>query len=211
MRVWLRNLVRRMIRFWQRHTAEAELNALDDRVLHDIGISRSDIPAIANGLYFRDKSRRLRGWAACLALKDKSWSERWFNVNPVNDGKGKVIMNSLNTRNPRQFAESWIAAWNAHDLDAVLAHCYEDFEFSSPLIKQFANEPSGKLIGKNAVRAYWRIGLSRLPDLHFELVDVFAGVDCLTILYRGPRGLSAEVFEFDANGQVQRGQALYAS
>lgn len=120
-------------------------------------------------------------------------------------------MTTLNTQHPRQFAERWIAAWNAHDLDAVLAHFCEDFEFSSPLIKSFTNEPSGKLIGKKALRAYWQIGLARLPDLHFELVDVFTGVDNLTILYRGHRGLCVEVFQFDAEGRAVRGQAMYAA
>ncbi|MBD3816848.1 MAG: nuclear transport factor 2 family protein [Halothiobacillus sp.] len=210
MRVWLRNLLCQLARLWQRRTKEAELNALDDRALHDIGISRSDIPAIASGLYFLDKSRRLRGRAVCLALEEKSCSDRFFNLHPINDRKGKATMTSQNTHNLRQFAESWIAAWNAHDLDAVLAHFCEDLEFSSPLIKQFANEPSGKLIGKNAVRAYWKNGLSRTPDLHFELVDVLAGVDCLTILYRGHRGLSAEVFQLDGDGHAIRGQALYS-
>lgn len=119
-------------------------------------------------------------------------------------------MTSLDAQHPRQFAESWIDAWNAHDLDAVLAHYRDDFEFSSPLISQFAGEATGRLKGKEAVRAYWQMGLSRLPDLHFELVDVLAGIDGLLILYRGHRGLSAEVFEFDANGHVRRGQALYA-
>jgi ketosteroid isomerase-like protein len=112
---------------------------------------------------------------------------------------------------PREFAQRWIKAWNRHDLDAVLALFSDDFEFSSPFIREFAGEPSGKLTGKDAVRAYWRIGLSRLPDLHFELVDVLTGVDCLTILYRGHRGLSAEVFQVDGNGQATRGQALYGT
>jgi ketosteroid isomerase-like protein len=119
-------------------------------------------------------------------------------------------MTSLSPQRAREFAEGWIAAWNAHDLDAVLAHFRDDFEFSSPLISQFAKEASGRLKGKDAVRAYWRVGLVRLPTLHFELVDVLVGVDTLLILYRGHRGLSAEVFEFDAGGLAARGRALYA-
>ena len=91
----------------------------------------------------------------------------------------------------------------------MLAHFSDDFQFSSPLVRQFAGEPAGVLTGKDAVRAYWKIGLSRLPDLHFELVDVLEGVDCLTILYRGHRGLTAEVFQFGADGLAVRGQALY--
>lgn len=56
----------------------------------------------------------------------------------------------------REFAHEWIAAWNAHDLERVLAHDTDDFEMSSPLIATFADEPSGTLTGKAAVGAYWR-------------------------------------------------------
>jgi hypothetical protein len=112
-------------------------------------------------------------------------------------------------RSPKEFASGWIDAWNAHDLDAVLAHYRDDFEFSSPLIREFAGEPSGRLVGKDAVRACWQIGISRRPDLHFDFIDVLAGVDSLVILYRGHRGLTAEYFEFDADGLVKRSRALY--
>lgn len=109
----------------------------------------------------------------------------------------------------RVFAENWIAAWNAHDIDAVLIDFSDDFEFLSPFISQVVDEISGKLAGKAAVRAYWTTALARLPNLHFELVDVLSGVDSLCVLYRGHRGLSAEVFEFDTDGQVVRARALY--
>lgn len=107
------------------------------------------------------------------------------------------------------FAEGWIDAWNAHDLDAVLAHYSDDFEFSSPLVIQVAGEPTGTLKGKTAIQAYWRAALACVPTLRFDLVDVLTGVDCLTILYRGHRGLAAELFELDANGRAVRGRALY--
>lgn len=125
--------------------------------------------------------------------------------------KKAIDMPTAPTQTPHEFARLWIDAWNRHDLDAVLAHFSDNFEFSSPFIRQFAGEPAGKLIGKDAVRAYWEMGLSRLPDLHFELVDVLVGVDCLTILYRGHRGLSAEVLQFGEEGLAVRGQAFYAA
>lgn len=109
----------------------------------------------------------------------------------------------------RVFSEGWIAAWNAHDIDAVLAHFSDNFEFLSPFIVQVVGEKSGKLVGKPAVRAYWSAALEKLPDLHFELVDVLTGVDSLCVVYRGHRGLSAEVFEFDGDRLVVRGRALY--
>lgn len=110
----------------------------------------------------------------------------------------------------RHFADDWIAAWNAHDLDRILAHYTDDFEMSSPVIIALAGEPSGKLKGKAAVGAYWTAALARAPNLHFELIAVMAGVDSVTIHYRGHRGLSAEVFHFAPDGRVRAAFAHYA-
>jgi len=109
----------------------------------------------------------------------------------------------------RDFALSWIAAWNRRDLDAILEHYREDFEFSSPIIVEVVGEPSGTLRGKPAVRAYWTRALARLPELHFELEDVLAGIDTITLYYRGHRGTSAETFHFDRHGKVYRAFACY--
>lgn len=62
------------------------------------------------------------------------------------------------------FASDWIAAWNSHDLQRVLSHYTEDFEFTSPFIIHIAGEPSGRLRGKSAVGAYWAKALARLPQ-----------------------------------------------
>jgi len=108
-----------------------------------------------------------------------------------------------------KFAQDWIESWNAHDLDRILSHYSDDFEMSSPLIAKVAGEGSGKLKGKDNVRAYWARALERIPDLHFALVTVLFGVDTVTLYYEGPRGLSAEVFHFNADQQVDRAQAHY--
>lgn len=107
------------------------------------------------------------------------------------------------------FAADWIKAWNAHDLEAILAHYTDDFEMSSPLIALIAQEPSGTLRGKAAVRAYWSKGLQMLPDLRFELVDTLLGADSITLYYKGTRGMVAEVFIFD-HGKVRKAMAHYA-
>ena len=108
------------------------------------------------------------------------------------------------------FAEGWIAAWNAHDLDRILSHYSDDFEMSSPLIVHLMDEPSGTLKGKTVIRAYWSKALARLPDLHFDLEEVLVGASSVVILYRGPRGSSAEVFWFDGENKVLRAAAHYA-
>ena len=108
------------------------------------------------------------------------------------------------------FAADWIAAWNSHDLERILAHYSDDFEMSSPVIVQIVGEPSGGLKGKVAVGAYWTKALELIPELHFELVTTLLGVDSITLYYKGARGMAAEVFYFDSARQVVRACAHYA-
>ena len=109
-----------------------------------------------------------------------------------------------------RFAADWIDAWNAHDLERVLAHYADDFEMSSPFIVQIANEPSGTLRGKDAVRAYWSKAPTLIPDLRFELNCVLAGIDSLVLHYKGARGrMAAEVFHFGADRKVLKAFAHY--
>ncbi|MFT3800719.1 MAG: nuclear transport factor 2 family protein [Burkholderiaceae bacterium] len=108
------------------------------------------------------------------------------------------------------FAAEWIAAWNSHDLDRILSHYSDDFQFSSPFIAIVANEPSGILRGSEAVRAYWRRALDRRPELHFELISLLVGVTSIVIHYGRDDGrIGAEHFEFDHAGKVVRSSAHY--
>lgn len=109
-----------------------------------------------------------------------------------------------------QFAAEWIQAWNGHDLDRILAHYADDFEMSSPRIPLVVGEPSGTLRGKAAVGAYWQKALALAPTLHFELVATLVGIDSITLHYRGPRGMAAEVFFFRPDGKVAKACAYYA-
>lgn len=109
------------------------------------------------------------------------------------------------------FATEWIASWNSHDLNRILAHYTDDFQMSSPRIVTIAGEPSGTLRGKAAIGAYWQKALALIPDLHFELQTTLLGVDSITLYYRGVRGgLAAEVFFFDAEQRVFKACAHYA-
>jgi ketosteroid isomerase-like protein len=110
----------------------------------------------------------------------------------------------------RRFAEEWIAAWNAHDLNQILAHYADDFEMSSPFIAKVMGVPHGTLKGREAVGSYWARALERMPDLHFELIDVFASVNSVCILYKSVLNLRAvEWLYFDDHGKVCRAIAHY--
>ena len=109
------------------------------------------------------------------------------------------------------FATEWIEAWNAHDLERILSHYEDDFEMSSPMIKVFTNSEVGTLRGKAAVGEYWEAALARAPQLRFELEQTLIGADSLALIYRGVRGLSAEVFHFSEQGKVSRAYAHYVA
>ena len=110
----------------------------------------------------------------------------------------------------KRFAAEWINAWNAHDLDEILAHYDDEFEMSSPVIVQLQVDPTGVLRGKSAVRAYWSKALQLMPDLQFELISIMTGIQSITLYYKGARGrMSAEVFFFNADGKVIKAFAHY--
>jgi ketosteroid isomerase-like protein len=109
----------------------------------------------------------------------------------------------------RAFAEDWIAAWNAHDLDRILSHYAPDVTFLSPLAQKRVG--NGRVEGIAALRSYWGGALAAQPGLKFELLDVLTGHSCLTVLYRNHRGqTAAETFEFRPEGKVVRSFACYS-
>lgn len=113
------------------------------------------------------------------------------------------------TPDPQRFAEAWVAAWNAHDVEAVLAHFHDDVLFSSPVATRVLPDSGGVVHGKDALRSYWTTALAGMPDLHFEVVDVYRGVNTLVIQYRNQRGgLVNEVLIFDGH-LVREGHGTY--
>ena len=110
-----------------------------------------------------------------------------------------------------RLGEGWVADWNRHDLDAVMARLHDDIAFSSPHIPVMVGEPSGVLRGKAAVRAYWAEALRaparpplrparrhRRPRRAGRPVHQRAGRE------------SVEVLLLDGDGLVVRGAGTYA-
>jgi hypothetical protein len=116
----------------------------------------------------------------------------------------------MDTAEASTFVTQWVDAWNAHDLEAVLAHFSEDAVFSSPKAAEFLGG-DGVVRGKDALRRYWDEGIRRLPDLHFEVVGIYLGVDVLVINYRNQSDvLVCEVLRFDGPLVVE-GHGAYLS
>jgi len=132
---------------------------------------------------------------------------RWVRVLQIN-----VLETAMMDQQWAQiFAKDWIASWNAHDMERILSHYTDDFEMSSPLIVERLGLPAGKLKGKKAVGEYWRPGLSKSPPLQFELIDVFVGIEAITLYYHNVgRRMVAETLFINHLGKVTHGIAQWS-
>ncbi len=108
------------------------------------------------------------------------------------------------------YARDWAAAWNAGDIESVLAHFHDDAVFTSPLAARVVPESGGVIRGKEALRRYWNAAIARTPPPEFHVTSVCAGIDSLVIAFRNEKGENrAEVLRF-TNGLVSEGHGTYA-
>lgn len=119
----------------------------------------------------------------------------------------------VTTETATRFSETWTAAWNRHDLDAIMAHYAPAIEHSSPFIARYNHDPTcAPLKGAAAVRAYFGRALERNPALRFDLAHVAVGVETVALVYRRMTGeLAVETFHLDANGLVVRSTSHYGT
>jgi ketosteroid isomerase-like protein len=109
-----------------------------------------------------------------------------------------------------KLAREWVAAWNAHDLNAIMTHCEDAVELTSPVAAQILGTADGKVLGKANLRAYFQWGLEAYPQLQFRLEDVLWGVGSVVIYYTNQKGTrTAEFIEISARGKVTRVVANY--
>ncbi len=94
----------------------------------------------------------------------------------------------------RRRLESLCAAFNAHDLDLIMAHFAEDCVLEMPR----GPEPWGaRSVGEAAVRAALAGRLEGLPDVHYgdarHFVDGDTGISKWTLTGTTPEGCRVEV------------------
>lgn len=134
----------------------------------------------------------------------------------------------LTPESARAFAARWFNAWNAHDIDAIMA-CYDAaISHSSPFIARYNASGEPSLEGIAAVRAYFTRALARNPTLRFDPEHTATGIASVILTYRRhsqgspetagspgspatpPEGdLAAEVFFLNASGKIVRSVSHY--
>jgi hypothetical protein len=111
----------------------------------------------------------------------------------------------------REFAQEWINAWNSHDLERILAHYDDEVRLVSPVALNLLKNGDGVVQGKSALREYFRRGLEAFPALHFDLIEVFWGVETIVLSYankvRGNK--TAELMQLTKAGRVRSVWANY--
>ncbi|MFN4312325.1 MAG: nuclear transport factor 2 family protein [Ferrovibrio sp.] len=120
------------------------------------------------------------------------------------------------TRNDAErFAAAWAMAWNAVDIDAVVAHLALDAEMRSPLAQRLTGQPSVQ--GRENIRAYWvkAYGHIKHPNLRLEACSWDDGLRRLTVWWQAdlPSGTTraSEYMDFDDDGLVRRSEAYYGA
>ena len=71
-------------------------------------------------------------------------------------------------------AGKWFDAFNAHDLEALLALYTENAEHFSPKLLALRPGTHGLIKGKAALRDWWRDAFKRLPTLRYEPTQLIA-------------------------------------
>ena len=110
-----------------------------------------------------------------------------------------------------RLTDEWITAWNAHDLEAIMALYSPEVVFQTPTAIDTLGIPDGVVRGRERLREHFARGLQRLPDLRFDLDGFYVGVRSLAIVYRWADGTPVcELHEYDGEQRIERVQALYA-
>ncbi len=129
-------------------------------------------------------------------------------------------MHQITPSSARAFADRWFAAFNSHDLAAILA-CYDAaIEHSSPFIKRY-NEAVGRgdeasVKGLKELGSYFGRAIERNPRLRYEPMHVTTGLESVLLVYRrhshdtpASGDLAAEVFFLNADGKIVRSVSHY--
>jgi hypothetical protein len=113
-----------------------------------------------------------------------------------------------------ELARAWLKAFNAKDLDALLALYADDCRHTSPKIRSLHPETGGQLVGKPALRVWWEDAFRRLPGLTYEESLVTAAEKSVVLEYvrrvpNEPPMFVAEVYEVDPSGRIRASRVYH--
>ena len=131
---------------------------------------------------------------------------------PPKDGAPLTSRASSPTVDFVHHTHEWLAAWNAHDLERILAHYADAVEFHSPFVTKLTGRADGIVHGKPALRDYFSRALAAYPTLKFEFLQLYSGTSSCVLEYQSvDQRRAAEHMELDSAGKGVPGtSALFA-
>lgn len=116
----------------------------------------------------------------------------------------------LTEEKAKELANHWVQSWNSHDLDKSMSHYAEGVVLISPVAAKILNDPTGTVLGKEALRSYFKKGLEVYPDLNFQLIDTLWGLNSVVFYYVNQKGKKiGEFMEISSTGKVSKVIANY--
>lgn len=106
----------------------------------------------------------------------------------------------MSTEKNLSIAHLWFEAFNSHNLEKLLSLYDDEAQHFSPKLKIRHPETNGLVIGKEALRTWWKEAFDRLPSLHYKVTSLTSNSDRVFMEYirtvdNEPELLVAEVLE----------------
>jgi SnoaL-like domain len=83
-------------------------------------------------------------------------------------------MNLYSNHPFEQIALKWFEAFNEHDLEKLLNLYDQNAEHYSPKLKIKQPASNGLIIGKPALRSWWKSAFASIPELHYKVTSLTA-------------------------------------
>jgi ketosteroid isomerase-like protein len=80
-------------------------------------------------------------------------------------------------------ARRWLGCFATHDLDTLVGLYAADARHTSPKLRVQRPETGGFLLGREALRGWWRDAFTRLPELRYEETSLTADGDRVFMEY----------------------------
>jgi uncharacterized protein (TIGR02246 family) len=110
-------------------------------------------------------------------------------------------------------AERWLDAWNAHDVDRIVALYAPDARHTSARVNALGGKDDN-LQGLEAIGDYFRRGLAKYPSLKLDPISVSTGPRTVAIEYTrhgvDETELTLELLETDHDGLITHSRVYHS-
>ena len=89
----------------------------------------------------------------------------------------------MTPENLQSIAFRWFEAFNNKELEKLLSLYDDEAQHFSPKLKIRQPETNGLVVGKDAMRSWWKDAFDRLPTLHYKVTSLTANGDRVFMEY----------------------------